>query len=144
MRHSINKYLFAVVVIIASLLIAKFGMWRWTISHFSELQSDQLATIDQLGQFPPAGVEPQQWESSLGTLHNVWANVFCYPEYSGLSSAQMQSLQMKLDEILAETTQDNSIESVDRVFELMLQNSPRKEFISRYREGFQYYRKVAL
>lgn len=143
MRHNVSRYLVSVAVILVGLLIAKFGSWWWTQRQWFELESKQLATIDQLRHFPPVGVKRNRWEGDLVTLYNVWGNVTYHPDYSGLSNEQMHTLHLKLEGIIAGTTQENSIESVDRVFELMLQNSPRKDFISRYREIFRAYREAA-
>lgn len=141
MGNNLNRYLVAVAVILIGLLIAKCGSWWWTQREWFKLQNKQLATIEQLGQFPPVGTDQNRWESELITLYNVWANVTYRPDYSGLSNAQMHSLHLKLEKIIAETTRENAIESIDSIFNLMLQNSPREEFITRHRDIFEKYRK---
>jgi hypothetical protein len=49
----------------------------------------------------------------------------------------MRSLQLELERIVAETTPDNSIESVERVFQLLLQRGQKVDFISGYRDEFR-------
>ncbi len=49
----------------------------------------------------------------------------------------MCSLQLKLEQIVAETTPENSIESVDQVFQLLLQRGQKTDFISGFRDEFR-------
>lgn len=61
----------------------------------------------------------------------------------------MRSLQLKLERIVAQTTPENSIESVDQVFQLLLQRGHKTDFISGYRDellafGKRQQRKVGI
>jgi hypothetical protein len=54
----------------------------------------------------------------------------------------MRSLKLKLERIVAETTRENSIESVDRVFQLLLLRGQKIDFISGYRDEFRSLREA--
>jgi hypothetical protein len=62
-----------------------------------------------------------------------------HPNYSHISNDEMRSLQQSLEQIVATTTSENSIESVDQVFQLLLQRGQKTEFISGYRDEFRTY-----
>lgn len=131
------KYVIVPLLIIVGLVAARLGTWWWTQRQWFDLQAQQLATIERIGEFPPAGWNRNTWKSALITPYNVWGNVTYHPDYSKISNEEMRSLKLKLDRIVAETTRENSIESVDRVFQLLLQRGQKIEFISRHRDEFR-------
>ncbi len=139
MKRSIWKYALAAVLIVVVVLAARFGAWWWTQRQWFDLQAQQLATIERIGEFPPAGEDPKRWKSALFTPYNVWGNVTYHPNYSHISNEEMRSLQASLEEIVATTTPENSIESVDRVFQLLLQRGQKSEFIAGYHDEFRTY-----
>jgi hypothetical protein len=104
-----------------------------------DLQAQQLATIKRLGDSPPPGWQPRVWQSAVGTPYNVWLNVTYHPDYSKISIEEMRLLQGKLEEIVSQTTPENSLDSVDRVFQLLLERGRRTEFISGYRDEVRSY-----
>ncbi|MFM9065267.1 MAG: hypothetical protein ACKOOI_19845 [Pirellula sp.] len=124
------------------------ALW-WTERQWFDLQAQQLATIERIGEFPPPGCERATWQNALVSPYNVWGNATYSPRYSKISNEEMRSLQRKLEQIVAETTPDNSIESVDHVFQLLLQRGQKPNFISGYRDEFrtfgeQMQRKVGI
>lgn len=127
------------VVVVGGVFAARFGAWWWTQREWFELQASQMATIKRLGEFPPKGQARETWENALVTPYNVWGNVTYHPNYSHISNDEMRSLQQSLEQIVATTTSENSIESVDRVFQLLLQRGQKTEFVSGYRDEFQAY-----
>lgn len=137
MRKDHVKYAIASIVIVLGVLTARFGALCWTQRQWFDLQGQQLATIERIGEFPPTGCERATWQNALVTPYNVWGNVTYHPKYSKISNAEMRSLQRKLERIVAETTPENSIESVDDVFQLLLQRGQKTDFISGYRDVFQ-------
>jgi hypothetical protein len=52
----------------------------------------------------------------------------------------MRGLQSRLDQIVDEAATQNSFDSVDRVFALLLERGRKTEFISGFREEFQSHR----
>lgn len=137
MRKDHVKYAIASIVIVLGVLTAWFGASWSTQRQWFDLQARQLATIQRLGEFPPAGWKRAAWQNALVTPYNVWGNVTYHPKYSKISNEEMRSLQRKLERIVAETTPDNSIESVDHVFQLLLQRGQKTDFISGYRDEFR-------
>jgi hypothetical protein len=51
----------------------------------------------------------------------------------------MRTLLGELEQIVALTTTNNSMESVDRVFQLLLQRGLKTEFVSGFRDEFRTY-----
>lgn len=102
-----------------------------------EVMRGQLAAIERLGDVPPAGWDPATWKNAVITPYNVWGNVTYHPSYSQISLAEMRSLQAQLDQIAAEATPVNSIESVDRVFRLLLARGQKTEFIRGFHDEFR-------
>jgi hypothetical protein len=139
MRTSYKKLLVVAGVILFVVLAAKFAAWWWTQRQWFELQKEQLLTIRRIEAFPPAGWDRRTWKEALIAPHNVWGSVTFSPDYSNISIEEMRSLKLNLEQIVAETTSDNSFESVDRIFQLMLEFGRRKEFISGYRDEFRSY-----
>lgn len=137
MKMSIWKYALAAVLIVVVVLAAGFGAWWWMQRQWFDLQAQQLATIERIGAFPPEGQDRERWKNALVTPYNVWGNVTYHPNYSHISNDEMRSLQASLEEIVATTTPENSIESVDRVFQLLLTRGQKTEFISGYRDEFR-------
>ena len=116
--------------------------WRW--EQFKTLRQQQLATIEKLEDFPPPGIRDNAWKNELITLYNVWGNVLYIPESA--TRREMVQLQEKLDEIISETTNANSFESVNRVFGLLLDRnrSKEQEFVLRYQKAFEEYHRSYL
>ena len=137
MRTPYRKYAIAAIVIVLGVLTAAIGMRSWARREWFDLQARQLATIKRLEEFPPGGCDQRTWENALITPYNVWGNVTYNPDYSNISNEEMRSLQMKLEQIVAETTPENSFESVDRVYQLLLERGRNTEFISAYRDEFR-------
>lgn len=139
MRIKTWKY----ALIILALAGCIFATWivakSWKQEEWFDLQKQQLATIERLGKFPPPGCNQAMWHNALVTPYNVWGNVTYHPDYSKLSNEEMRTLLGQLEQIVAETSPANSIKSVDRVFELLLHSSQKKEFIDGYREEFRTY-----
>jgi hypothetical protein len=121
-------------------IVCGFAAWRgalwWAERQWFALQSQQLATIRRLEEFAAVGWDQQAWNNAVCTLHNVWGNVTYHPKCSNISNAEMRSLASSLHQILTETTRQDSSESVDRVFELLLQRGQKADFIEAYREEF--------
>ena len=134
-----RKYAAVLFSIVVALLAATVGMSIWTRHVWFDLQAQQLATIERIGDFPPVGWNGATWKNALVTPYNVWGNVTFTPDYSKISNDEMRTLKSKLDQIVAETTRENSIESVDRVFELLLQRGQKIPFIVGYRDEFRTY-----
>lgn len=128
-------------IVILSIAVSGVTMWfgssLWAQRQWFDLQAQQMATIRRIEAFPPLGWEPRSWSNALVIPYNVWGNVTDHPSYSKISNAEMRSLLSKLEQILAVTTRDNSSESVDRVFSLLLQRGQKSDFISAYREEFR-------
>lgn len=138
-KLSIWKYALAAVFIVVVMLAARFGAWWWTQRQWFDLQAQQFATIERIGEFPPEGQDRERWKNALITPYNVWGNVTYHPNYSHISNDEMLSLQASLEQIVATTTSESSIESVDQVFQLLLQRGQKTEFISGYRDEFRAY-----
>jgi hypothetical protein len=126
-------------VVLGGVFAARFGAWWWTQREGFDLQAQQMATIKRLGEFPPEGQSREVWENALVTPYNVWGNVTYAPNYSNVGNQEMRSLLTDLEAIVSTTTTENSIESVDRVFQLLLRRGQKTEFISGYREEFRAY-----
>lgn len=139
MRINAWKYVLAVLLIVGGVLAARFGAWWWTQRQWFDLQAQQLATIKRIGEFPPEGQDRGSWQNALVTPYNVWGNVTYHPNYSHISNEEMRSLQLSLEQIVAAATPENSIESVDRIFQLLLERGQKTEFISGYRDEFRTY-----
>jgi hypothetical protein len=81
----------AIAILVAVLF--GFAMWlgtvRWRQLQWKELQSQQLATIKRLEEFPAAGWDPGTWRNALITPYNVWGNVTYSPSYSEISISEM-------------------------------------------------------
>lgn len=125
------------------MLAALTAWWstKWSAQRqWFALQHQQMATIQRLEDFPPPGWDPGVWRSALVTPYNVWGNVTYHPGYSHISIDEMRSLQSQLDQIVAETTSENSFDSVDRVFQLLIRRGQKTDFIAGYREEFRMYR----
>jgi len=113
---------------------------RWQIQRqWFALQTQQRATILQLERFPPTDWDRDIWNNFIVLTHNVWGNAVYSPSYSEISNQEMRVLKVRLEQILAETTPNNSIDSVDQVYQLLLQRSEKTAFISPYRESFHTY-----
>jgi hypothetical protein len=138
-KMNARKVTLAAVFIIVAVFAARFGAWWWTQRQWFDLQAQQLATIERIGEFPPEDRDRERWRNALITPYNVWGNVIYHPNYSHISNEEMLSLQLSLKQIVATTTSENSIESVDRVFQLLLQRGQKTEFISGYRDEFRAY-----
>lgn len=125
----------AAVVLVLVLALFVVG---WSVNRQRQwfaLQRQQLQTVLRLEQQRPSGWSAAAWENAVVTTHNVWGNVTYAPEYSGLSLTEMQRLQQRLEEIVANTTAENSRDSLDQVFELLLSlPRARREFITGYRD----------
>ena len=98
---------------------------------------EQLATIRKLNEFPPAGWTKHAWNNVVTTTHNVWGNVIYHPASSGLKHPEMVMLKHQLERIVAETNTDNSIESIEAVYTLLLQHGRKADFIIPYRDEFR-------
>ena len=144
MRIKAWNYVLTPVVLAACVLAMWVAAWSWKQLQWFELQQRQLATIDRIGEFPPNGWDRYAWKNALVTPCNVWGNVTYHPDYSKISSEEMRSLLEELEQIVAETTPANSMESVDRVFELLLQRGRKTEFISGYRDEFRTYSDLSI
>ncbi len=137
MRQTVlRSIILMAVVTLAGLMIWWGTAWSAQRQWFA-LQRQQMATIQKLGEFPPPGWDRAAWKNALVTPHNVWGNVTYHPNYSHISHDEMRSLQAQLDQIVAETTPDNSFNSVDRVFQLLLQRGQKTDFIAGYRDEFR-------
>lgn len=129
---------FAAVIGIVAILIA-MGRAMWLQQQWFELQQQQLGAIEKIAAYPPPGWEQAAWNNALITPYNVWGNVTYSPNYSKISNSEMQELRRQLEQIAAETNHSNSIESVDRVFELLLKRGQKIKFITEYRKEFKTY-----
>lgn len=132
----------ALLVVVAIGLASWLGPIWWMQRQWFALQREQMSTIMRLGELPPTGWSRDGWRNAVVTLHNVWGNVTYHPTYSGIDVPQMRSLQSDLDRILGETTAENCLESVDRVFELLLPYGKDPRFITGYRDEFRRYREA--
>ena len=138
MQMNSLKYFGLALLVIVGVLTAKIGAWWWMQREWFDLQVQQLATIERIGEFPPPGWDPKLWKNVVITPYNVWGNVTYHPNHhSNISIDEMRSLQTTLDQIVTETTRENSIESVDRIFQLMLQRGHETDFISWYHDLFR-------
>ena len=131
------KIVAATFFIVLVLFAVTVGPSIWTRRVWFGLQAQQLATIKRLGDFPPPGWEQKTWKNALVTPYNVWGNVTFTPEYSKISNDEMRALKDKLEQIVDKTNRDNSIESVDRVFQLLLDQGQRTPFITGYRDALR-------
>lgn len=122
-------------ILLLSLTIAS-GQQLWVQNQWFELQRQQLATIKRIGEFPPDGWKEEVWQNALVTPYNVWGNVTYSPDYSQISLEEMRILLGKLKRIVDQTNSKNSRDSVDRVFQLLLERGQKVEFISAYRNEF--------
>lgn len=134
-----RRWVIIALLLVAGMSAAAIGV-RWQ-SHrqWRALQVEQRATILELERFPPMGWDRDVWRNLIVDAHNVWGNVIYSPSHSEVSIEEMQSLTVELDRILAETTPNNSTESVDRVYRLLLQRGEKTEFISAYRDSLRTY-----
>jgi hypothetical protein len=132
------------VLILVCVLATWVGAWWWKHRQWFDLQQRQLATIERIGEFSPVGWDRDAWKNALVTPYNVWGNVTFHPDYSRTSNKEMRTLLRKLEQIVAETTPTNSMESVDRVFQLLLQRGRKTQFISGYRDEFRTYGDVEI
>ncbi len=98
---------------------------------------EQLATISKLKEFPPAGWNKHAWDNIVITAHNIWGNVIFHPDSSGVGRREMVLLKHELEKIVAGTNADNSIESIERVYALLLQQGRKADFIIPYRDEFR-------
>ena len=133
----------SVKVVSAVIVMATVATWigrdMWLRRDWFEIQAQQLAAIKELEAYRPSGWEQRAWNNALVTPYNVWGNVIFSPDYSKIGNVEMRELKQQLDRIVAETNSGNSIESVDRVFSLLLQLGQRIEFITNYRAEFKTY-----
>jgi hypothetical protein len=107
---------------------------RW---RFFDARDKQWATINRIGNYPPAGWTTAAWQNAVVMPYNVWGNVIWEPDSA--TPDEMSYLQSGLDRIVSETTTANSVESVDRVFALLLElkgDGRSGDFIRRHRAGF--------
>lgn len=139
MRNIAFRSAAVVIVLMLAALVAWVGVLWSTQRQWLVLQRHQMTTIKRLGEFPPPGWDSGAWKNALVTPYNVWGNVTYHPNYSHISNEEMRLLQSHLDEIVAETTAENSFDSVDRVFQLLLQRGRKTDFITGYREEFRDY-----
>jgi hypothetical protein len=129
----------AILLVTVAALALWLGPPWWRQRQWFALQSRQMATIQRFETFPPSGWDHGAWRNALVTPYNVWGNVTYTPAYSKISISEMQELQTQLDRILAETSPDNSAESIDRIFGILLQRGQRTEFITGFRDEFRAY-----
>jgi hypothetical protein len=140
MRKCWRSVAMAVLAICAALVMWWVPAW-WTQRQWFALQAQQMATIRRLEAMPPPGWDRGAWRNALVTVNNVWGNVTYTPAYSKLTVAEMRALQTRLEQVLAETSPANSVESVDRVFALLLEQGRKTVFITGYREEFREYQR---
>ncbi len=133
------KWLLVVTFIAALALSAWFIARWWHVREWRALDQQQRATIKQLQRFPPNGWSQHGWDESVIIVNSVWGNVTFAPSYSGISNQQMRVLLKNLEQILAETNSENSPESIERIFALLLSHSPKTEFITGYRDELREY-----
>lgn len=126
----------AVTLVLVTALAWMGYAWR-TQQRWFELNRQQRATIQRLEQFPPSGTDAGQWEQVIGTLHNVWGNVTYDPSHCGLNKDDMSELQRRLEGILQQTTSDNSIESCDRIYRILLEFAKNPRFVSGFHDEFR-------
>jgi hypothetical protein len=70
-KLSIWKYALAAVFIVVAVFVARFGAWWWTQRQWFDLQAQQLATIERIGEFPPENQDRERWKNALITPYNV-------------------------------------------------------------------------
>ena len=137
---SIGKLVLLLVLVLGGVLVIRFTKTAIAHRQWFDLQEQQLQTIKRLEAFPPPGCSARVWESAIVTPYNIWGNVTYHPEYSKISNKEMLALKLELDAIVAETNDENGFESVDRVFDLLLQRGQKIEFISGYRDEIREWR----
>lgn len=122
----------------AVIVIAAFSFARscWTLRQWFAIYSEQKATIELLADHPPTNIAPSEWRNAVAIVSTIWGNVTFHPDYSGLSNDEMRTLQLRLQSLVDQTTGDTAFNSVDSVFEMMHEFSPKTRFIEGYREEF--------
>lgn len=126
--------LLVMVVVVLTFYVGRAWSQR---QQWSDLDQRQRAAILRLQAVPPAGENAAGWDEAITTLHNVWGNVTFAPSYSGLSNADMQMLLTKLEQCVSETTPDNSIATVERIYALLLDETKNRQFVTGYRDEFR-------
>jgi hypothetical protein len=129
----------ATAAVLAFLVIAIYPVARdWHARRqWFQIQSQQLAAIDKLRDYPPDGVNANVWDNLINDTYNVWANVTYAPTYSNISNTEMRDLKRKLDEVVANTSSRNSPASVDQVYGLLLSLDFKTEFVTGYHDEFR-------
>jgi hypothetical protein len=135
-----RKTALAILLVVVAGVAVWLGSAVWNQRQWRALQAGQMATILRLGEVPPPGWNQGAWRNALVTPHNVWGNVIYHPSSSGVKIDEMRGLQLRLNQIVDDATTQNSFESVDRVFALLLEQGRQTEFISGFREEFQSHR----
>src|SRR5687768_14499920 len=108
------------LLIMACITIAWLGRAWWIQKQWFSLQQEQMATIMRLQSLPPDANRRDEWREVIVMLHNVWGNVTFAPSYSEITNAEMEALQRRLTEIVEATTPENSIDSVDRIYGILM------------------------
>jgi hypothetical protein len=103
--------------------------------RFKSQRDAQFAAILQLGDFPPPGRTENEWRNGLILLYNVWGNTVDRPGV--LNADEMDDLTDRLNEVVSRTTNNNSVQSVDLVFEILLDTGLNHEFVARHRKSFR-------
>ena len=92
MKIKVWKYVLTAILLLACALATRVGTWWWNQRQWFDLQQQQLATIERIGEFPPTGWDRGAWKNAVVTLCNVWGNVTFHPDHSKISNAEMQTL----------------------------------------------------
>ena len=69
----------------------------------------------------------------MTTAYNVWGNTLYIPESA--TEAEMSHLLGRLEEIVGNANPDNSLTSLEQVFDVLLERDPNSDFIRRYRDS---------
>ena len=133
-------------IVFAAIVIAVFPFARswWTLRQWFAIYSEQKATIDLFAEHPPTSVSPSEWQNVVAIVPTIWGNVTFHPDYCGLGNDDMRTLQLRLQRLVDQTTGDTAYKSVDSVFEMMHEFSPKTRFIEGYREEFRRHAKTVM
>jgi hypothetical protein len=85
---------------------------------FQRARDKQMAAINKVQNFPPAGWTRHAWREATIAAYNVWFNVV--HDADSTSPDEMSRLQAGLDKIVANMSAANSVESLDQIFALLL------------------------
>ncbi len=132
----------SVALVIAGIVGLSAIAWTIAAPLFEQrawfaVHREQSATIRKLNEFPPAGWNKRAWSNIVTTANNIWGNVIHHPDSSGLERREMIQLEHELEQIVAGTNSDNSIESIEQVYALLLQQGRKADFIIPYRDEFR-------